>query len=120
MTDGPGTVHRYKNVTSSHCSIFHQFILTCALKDLRAAAEMSHVKQSSTHRRVARRAPVCITPARKDSEERPLPEKFVRQFTNLHAAMQVRRGTFATRQSSYQTAPCSPSPAGIRPAGRSR
>src|SRR5262245_35034347 len=59
-----GTVHRYKNVTSSNCSIFHQSFLTCALKHLRAAAETPLVERSSTHQRVARRATVCITPVR--------------------------------------------------------
>jgi hypothetical protein len=94
----PGGINKAPNPGGS--SIFHQSILTCALRDLRAAAEMSHVKQSSTHRLVARRAPVCITPARKGSAPAAAAEKFVRQFTNLHAGTHVRRGTFATRQSS--------------------
>ena len=61
-----GTVHRYKNVTSSNCSIFHQWFLACPLKDLQAAAEASLVIESSTHQRIARRATVCITPVRND------------------------------------------------------
>src|SRR4026209_1441874 len=120
MTQVLATVHRYKIVTSSNWSLFHQSFLTCALNYLRAAAEVSPVKRSSTHGFVARRAIVCITPARNRCARTAAAEKFVRPFTNLHASVQIGRGTFATRRSLPPSALRPSAPAGRGPAGRSR
>ena len=80
-----------------------------------AAAEASHVILSSTYGALTRRSRVCITRAR-NGAQRTAVRKFVRQFTNLHAAT-PRHGTFVAPASPGLAAAAAP--AGTAPADRS-